>query len=65
MQADDWIALFAKVDEIPAIDPFLLHELDRVIGTRADEDEEQAAIAFLIVLRRDILGIGVTSSFVR
>lgn len=57
MQTYDRIALFAEIDEVATIDPFLLHELDRVIGARADEDEEDAAIAVGIVLRPHILGI--------
>mgnify|MGYP001507267784 CR=1 FL=1 len=54
VQADDGIALGTKVDEVAAVDPLLLQELDRVIGARADEDEEEPAGVLAVIRGCDI-----------
>ena len=49
VESDDGVAFGTEVDEVAAVDPLLLEELDRVVGAGADEDEEQAALVVLVV----------------
>ena len=54
MQPNDGISFITEVNEVSSIYPFLLHEFNRVEGTRADENEENAPIAFSVISGCDV-----------